>query len=601
MHLFQLIKQVIDLYIVFYFKGFLFIHTCKKKIVKGANTKMALQISPKDTDLLLKKKNVLSADVLDKYRYAGEITQTCLSYLISLINDSYHLGKHEPYSAAELCLLGDSFIQTLVNSKYKKVIEKGIAQPVTLDVNDMIVGYSPELTDESNLTFQPGDIVTINLGCQIDGYTSNLAHTIVIYPSGLTAPTGPLLGGPADAVCASYLATETVVSLLACALSPEKIPNSLLSDNSNRHITGSMIRKVVDTIAQSFNCAIVPTSKVRRIRRFLAGQAEGVVAERDFKGVVWSEIDQESDLLKRSNFQDGSASASSGNTDLSIIDQTKGRSDIQNPDKAIPTDDFVVSAGEVYTVDIKMAPIDKQEPGLVTVDSGDGRDRGAKHSIFIRDVSMSEQLKLRNSRRLLSLVDKEQSVYPFKLAYVSESFPLDSKKDLAEQLAKIEKDVKIFRFGLTECTNKQLFVPKAVLSCKFIPLREVLKVPTSTGINGFDASNPALPGMELPLPKLGLTALKLKTLLKHGRPVTVSRFLSTVALSPDAGCVRLSGGNKTFTPSWVHSDYQLQGPVAAAVGELAALVQDERFGLKIDECRVMDLSAVAANDDAMEE
>lgn len=570
---------------------------------------MALQISPKDTDLLLKKKNVLTADVLDKYRYAGEITQTCLTYLISLINDSYHLGKHEPYSAAELCLLGDSFIQSLVNSKYKKVAEKGIAQPVTLDVNDLIVGYSPELSDQTNLTFRPGDIVTINLGCQIDGYTSNLAHTIVIYPPGLSAPAGPLLGGPADAICASYLATETVVSLLACALSPEKIPNSLLSDNSNRQITGSMIRKVVDSIAQSFNCAIVPTSKVRRIRRFLAGQAEGVVAERDFKGVVWSERDQESALLERCNFQDGSAAESASTTDVSIIDQSKGRIHKKNPDKAIPTDDFVVSPGEVYMVDIKMAPIDREEPGLVTLESIDAsnKDRPVKHSIFIRDVTVSEQLKLRNSRRLLSLVDKKQSVYPFKLSYVSENFPLDSKRDLMEQLSKIEKDVKIFKFGLSECVNKQLFVPKAVLACKFIPLREVLKVPTSTGINGYDAANPSLPGMELPLPKLGITALKLKTLLKHGKGVCVSRYLSTVALSPETGCVRLSGGSKTFTPSWVHSDLQLQGPVAAAVGELAALVQDERFGLKIDECSVMDLdssSVVAeaeAEAEAMEE
>lgn len=563
---------------------------------------MALQISPKDTDLLLKKKNILTVDVLDKYRYAGEITQTCLQYIISLINDSYHLGKHEPYSAAELCLLGDSFIQSLVSKKYKKVIEKGIAQPVTLDVNDLIVGYSPELNDESsNIVFKPGDIVTINLGCHIDGYTSNLAHTVVIYPPGSDVPTGPLLGGSADAICASYLATETVISLLACALNPEKIPNSLI-ENGNKIITGSIIRKVVDAIAESFNCVVVPTSKVRRIRRFLSGQAEGVVAERDFKGVVWSEIDQESALLAKCNYQGEESKNAIERTDLTIIDQTKGRSTKKsNPDKAIPTDEFVILPGEVYNVDIKMAPINKEEPGLITIESLDGykknkEDFNPKHSIFIRDVSISEQLKLRSSRRLLTLVDKKQSVYPFKLSYVSESFPLKFDEDLMEQLAKIEKDVKVFKFGLNECANKQLFVPKAILSCHFIPLKEILKVPTSTGINGYDASNPTLPGMELPLPKLGITSLKLKTLHKYGSKVNVSRFSSTIALSQEVGSIRLSGGSKNFKPSWVHSDFQLGEGISAIVNELSSLVQDERFGIKINECGVIDFTSEAAEE-----
>lgn len=568
---------------------------------------MALQISPKDTDVLLKQKNVLSSNVLAKYRYAGEITQTCLNYIISLINESYHLGKHEPYSAAELCLLGDSFIQSLVNKNFKKIKEKGIAQPVTLDVNNLLVGYSPELNDEkSNMHFKPGDIVTINLGCHIDGYTSNLAHTIVIYPPGSSAP-GPLLGENADAVCASYLATETITTLLACVLTPEKIPTTLLSDESNsKQITGTMIRNIVNAIAKSYNCAVVPTSKVRRIRRFLAGQAEGVVAERDFKGVVWSEMDQENALLEKSN------ALTNSENQIVVIDSSKGRS-VHNPDNAIPTDDFVIAAGEVYMVDIKMAPLDKNEPGFITLESIDGSKNFKGHdnfnpkpSVFIRDVSISEQLKLRNSRRLLSLVDKKQSVYPFKLSYVSENFPLDpssSTDQLIEQLQKIENDVKVFKFGLNECINKTLFDNKPILSTKFVPLKEVLKMPTATGVNGYDATNPTLPGLELPLPKLGITALKLRTVLKYGNYVNNSRFTTTIALSPEAGALRLGGGNKTLQPSWVHSDYQLEDNLSKLVSDLVALTQDERFGVKIAECRVLNINEAveAAGGEAMME
>lgn len=556
---------------------------------------MALQISPRDSDVLLKQKNVLSDDVLGKYRHAGEIAQTCLKYIVSLINESYHLEQHEPYSAAELCLLGDSFMQSLLNKSYKKVQEKGIAQPVTLDVNQLVGGYSPELNDEKgNVYFKPGDIVNVSLGCHIDGYTANVAHTVVIYPPGTSAP-GPLLGESADAVCASYLATESVVTLLACALTPEKIPDAV---SEEKNVTGTMIRDIVNSIARSFNCAVVPTSKVRRVRRFLAGQAEGVVAERDFKGVVWSEGDQETALLEKS--------AASGENQIAIVDASRGRIVNENPDNAIPTDDFVVLPGEVYFVDIKMSPLNKNEPGFITLDSLDGTvtlndgEFTPKPSIYIRDVSITEQLKLRNSRRLLSLVDKKQSVYPFKLAYVSEGFPLQADvvdgPSIMEQLQRVESDVKVFKFGLQECVNKTLFDRRPILATKFVPLKEVLKLATATGVNGYDATNPTLPGLELPLPKLGVTALKLRTALKNGVYVTNSRHATTVALSTEKGAIRLGGGT-LMKVSWVHSAYQLEPRVGNAVSALAALAMDQRFGVKISQCRVL----AAGDSEAMEE
>ena len=149
----------------------------------------------------------------------------------------------------------------------------------------------------SKFTFNAGDIVTITLGVHIDGYAANVSHTVVIYPTGVTIdnelkPPGPLLGSKADSICAAHIATETVVALLGMALTPEKLPTQL-DPNNTKLVTGKQIRNIVNSIAESFNCTVVPGSKVRRIRRFLAGQAEGVVAEKDFKGVVGSESDQE--------------------------------------------------------------------------------------------------------------------------------------------------------------------------------------------------------------------------------------------------------------------------------------------------------------------
>lgn len=546
---------------------------------------MALQISPKDTEVLLKQKNVVTPQVVAKYNFAGQVSQTCLQYIVSLINDSYHLGLHEPYSAAELCLLGDSFMKTLINKNFKKHTERGIAQPVSMDVNDIVVGYSPELDDETNITFQAGDLVTISLGCHIDGYTANLSHTVVIYPPFVDGkPPAPLLGVQADSICAAHLATEAVLALLGCSLSPEKIPTGFTNGNASNAVTGEMIRNLVDSIAESYNCVVVPTSKVRRIRRFLAGQAEGVVAERDFKGVVWSEADQEKKLLNR-----GQQSTSK---EIAIIDTNKGRS--LDRDNSMPTDDFIITPGEVYSIDIKMCPLNTEDVGIVTLESLDpfhGKnlksDFSPKHSIFIRDVSVMEQLKLKASRRVAHLVEKNLSVYPFKATYLSEHFPLNlDNGDIVEQLALIQKDMASDRLGIQEAVNKHVFQTKPILAARFLPLRTIMQVKSSTGQQGYDAETPTLPGMETPLPQLKISSLKLKTMMSGSLKMPVARETTTVVLDNSRGkVIRLTGGLETAKVSWVHSDFELQNGLSEAVSGLSQLVQDARFGINVETCR----------------
>lgn len=559
---------------------------------------MSLQISSKEAEVLLKQKNILNESVLGKYKLAGQITQTCMKYLISLINNSYHLQMLKPYTAAELCILGDSFIKSALNNTNGfDVKEKGIAQPVTIDVNDVLEGYSPEVDDTTNITFHSGDIVTINLGCQIDGYTSRLAHTVVIYPPGLSTDdnvrlqhTGPLLGDPADGICASHIATETIIALLGCALAPEKLPKSILA-SGHSNVTGSLIREIVDSIAESFHCIVVPGSKVRRIRRFLAGQAEGIVAERDFKGVVWSEADQEQVLLKRSTDLEEDTGKQ-----LLLFDKSKKPESTNSHAGTVPSDDFTVSPGEVYTIDIRMAPINAMdEPGIVTLEvldeyTGKNNVEGTLHpkpSIFLRDVAVTYQLKLKTARRLLSRVDKLQPVYPFKLSEVSAHFPLDLSNmgTLGEQVTNIHDDMKPDRLGLAEMINERLVVPKPIWAVRFIPLKKILKGTSSTGARGYDAENPTLPGMELPLPKLGISALQLKSSLKYAKKLPTARELCTVVLDDtNEEMLRVSGGINSCKPSWVHSNYQLTDVLSHCVSELDALLRDPRFGIKVHVC-----------------
>lgn len=584
---------------------------------------MELSIAPQDQQVLLNDKNVITETVLDKYRLSGQICQTTLSFLTKLINDSYHLNKGPKFTIKELCLLGDSYLQSSLDHVYSKgvnsVNEKGISLPVSIEVNEINSGFSPELDDNLSSIeyFQVGDIVKISLGCHIDGYTSNLTHTIVIYPQGELIdnelrPTGPLLGSKADSIIAAHIATETVIALLSCSLTPEKYSSELkqLTSNNNGKISGEVIRSIVDSIAESFGCVVVPGSRVRRIRRFLAGQAEGVVAEKEYKGVVWSERDQESKLLSK-------AESPESKDLITLNTSVKGTGVSQT--SALPTDEFNISTGEVYIIDLKMASISEfSDIGLVTlqnVDNYTGKNHDdsaiiSKPSIFIRDFAIQHILKLKTSRKTLSIIDKTRSVYPFKLNHLSENFPI-SIKDLnsidaiKNQTQLIENDIKSSRLGINEIINNHLVVVKPIQIVKFLPLTSILNTANPTGAHGYDAENPTLPGLELPLPRLGISSLKLKSLIKKSKAISlpVAREQATLiitSINNKNEILRLTGGESVAKPSWVHSNFKLnESNIYNKIAiDLIKLTQDKRFGLNIKECQPMNFENIIINSNA---
>ncbi|KAG5421988.1 ARX1 [Candida metapsilosis] len=542
---------------------------------------MQVAVHQEDADILLKQKNILNEDVVEKYRVAGQITQTGLTYLTSLINNSYHLGTTAKLTIQQLCLLTDSFLTELLSKHYnKKVDEKGISHPTTINVNELLNGFAPEIDDERELYLSEGDVVTVSLGIQIDGYTSNLTHTLVIYPTNADLkPNGPLLGNNADAICATHIATEAVVALLGASLSPEKLPNQL--KNSANAITGTQIRQLVDAVASCFNCTVVPGSKVRRIRRFLAGQAEGIVAERDFKGVVWDESHQEASLLKQSLPQ---------STELT----TEVKPASTSNSSAVPTDEFVIVPGEVYHVDIRMCGVNSEELGIVTTEEIDhftGKNNKqeftSKASIFIRDFAIVHQLKLKTSRKLLGEIDKSFSVFPFKLDFASKAFPIKvdaNEEEIRIQIDQLREDLKTFRLGAAELSNRHLIQSKPIQITKFVPLKEILLTANPTGKHGIDAAKPVLPGMEIPLPQLNISSVKLKSLLKKGHNIANVREATTVLINNQSQEVlRLNGGETTARVNWIHSQYKLTDDLNEVITHLVQLTKDKRFGIKMKE------------------
>ncbi|KAA8905027.1 hypothetical protein TRICI_005355 [Trichomonascus ciferrii] len=446
-----------------------------------------------DQRVLIDDKNRLNETSLERYRLAGQIAQTGLVFVQGLLKNNHEAER----SVGEICRLGDAFLQKATANVFKrqKVEEKGIALPVQIEKDEFVCSVAPEEGDVFQGGFlKEGDVAKITLGVHIDGYTAQVSHSFVIRDrdQDLRQEPQPLVGTKADAVCAAYIATEAVISLLSLVLTP----NATIAAGEGP-ITGQKIKTLVEKIATIFRVKVAPGSRVRRVRRFLAGQSD-VVQENDFKGVTWDEAVEEERALSR----------------------------IHKPEESSLSnefaDDFAVQEGEVWLVDLRMAATEGKNGVVKTTEfTGYGADT-VKPSIYSRDYAVQYGLKINAARTLLSRSAALTSVYPFKLSYVAEN-----ASDLASA-----------KLGLSELVQHHIFVPQTIRTAEFVPL--------DLFVNG----NPSY-----------------RDIKKASKPVPVAREMSTIVLlsaaeshSGFSELIRLTGGNKTAPPSWVHSNYEVTDP-----------------------------------------
>jgi curved DNA binding protein len=112
--------------------------------------------------------------ILDKYQAAAVISDAALEKALALCIDGADISL--------VCGQIDDFIQEellkVFSNKKSKKLERGIAMPCCISVNELCGHYSPCADDSRKLVNE--DLVKIELGCHIDGYASNCAHSFVI-------------------------------------------------------------------------------------------------------------------------------------------------------------------------------------------------------------------------------------------------------------------------------------------------------------------------------------------------------------------------------------------------------------------------------------
>uniref|UniRef100_A0A7S0B9Y9 Peptidase M24 domain-containing protein n=1 Tax=Pyrodinium bahamense TaxID=73915 RepID=A0A7S0B9Y9_9DINO len=176
-------------------------------------------------------------DVTTKYRLAGDIANKALQKVIE--------ACVEEADIAMLCEIGDKIIgeetAKLYNKKDKgRKIEKGVAFPTCISVNELIGHFSP-LKGESR-QLKAGDVAKVDLACHIDGFIAAAANTVIVGGDAVEDKR-------ADVIMAAWNAAEAAVRLVQVG-------------NTNTAVT-----EAFGKVAAEFNCKPVQGVKSHQLKK----------------------------------------------------------------------------------------------------------------------------------------------------------------------------------------------------------------------------------------------------------------------------------------------------------------------------------------------
>jgi len=166
-------------------------------------------------------------DVTTKYMSAAGIVNKALQLVLDACVDGADV--------AEICEMGDKYMDTECgklynNKKGKKSIEKGVASPTCISMNDLIGCFSPLKGESRKLA--KGDICKIDMACHLDGYISSAGHTVIVGGEEVSDRR-------ADVVRAAWTSAEAALRLVQVG-------------NKNTEVSA-----IFETAAEQFKCSTV--------------------------------------------------------------------------------------------------------------------------------------------------------------------------------------------------------------------------------------------------------------------------------------------------------------------------------------------------------
>jgi len=152
-----------------------------------------------------------------------------------------------------VCGQVDEFVEEelkkVFSNKKSKKLERGIAFPCCLSVNEKAAHFSPCPDDSMALVTE--DLVKIEVGAHIDGYAANAAHTIVV--------GGKSKGRQADAILAAWNAFQAAQKTLKVG-------------GLNQEVTAN-----IQKVCEAFDCNAVQGVLSHKMKKHLNDGNESII------------------------------------------------------------------------------------------------------------------------------------------------------------------------------------------------------------------------------------------------------------------------------------------------------------------------------------
>jgi len=240
--------------------------------------------------------------VTTKYRTSGDITQKALAAVCEACVDGADIG--------ELCAMGDKILEEeagkLYNKKEKgKKIEKGVAFPTCISVNDVVAHFCPCL-DATKYTLKAGDVAKVELACHIDGFITCAGHTVIVGGE-------PVDDRRADVIMAAWQAAEAAIRLVQPGAKNTAVTDAfqkIAADFNCKPVQGVVSHQVKKHVIDGSRVIIGAPCEGEKFEEFefemnevycmdvVMSTGEGKPKESDFKSTVYKRAVEKSYNLK---------------------------------------------------------------------------------------------------------------------------------------------------------------------------------------------------------------------------------------------------------------------------------------------------------------
>jgi curved DNA binding protein len=254
----------------------------------------------REEDQAPQEETLATPGVLDKYQAAGKICNAVLERVIKKCIPGANI--------VDVCEFGDKEIDAEVAKVYnKKKLEKGIAFPTCVSLNEISGHYSPLKSEPTNL--KEGDVAKIDLGVHIDGFIAQVAHTIVVTADG----KGAAEGRKADAILAAYNALQAAIRIVQAGSKNTEVTEAthqIAESYKCNPLEGVLSHEVKKHLIDGNNCIINKATFDQKVDEHefqvnevygldvIVSTGEGKTKETEFRTTVYKRAIERSYTLK---------------------------------------------------------------------------------------------------------------------------------------------------------------------------------------------------------------------------------------------------------------------------------------------------------------